>query len=193
MIAGKVSFCDSSGSKQSYVQITNDGKIKATDGEFSGKITATSGKIGGFLIDGNNLIGDSNAYIKAWVDGYQYAILGDPDAELSVRNDRGKGVYVYTQGSSSVGLQIDTGAGSGKAIEVLRGNSSFGGDLSVGGTISITKNGSKFLKIYINSNGKLIIEPASTSMWPTEGVDNISALPSGAVYLRDDSCLGVKR
>ena len=193
LIAGKVSFCNNSGTSQDYVQITNDGKIKATDVDLSGKITATNGKIGGFLIDGNNLIGDSNAYIKAWVDGYQYAILGDPDAELSVRNDRGKGVYVYTQGSNSVGLQIDTGVGSGKAIEVLRGNSSFGGDLSVGGTISITKNGSKFLKIYINSNGKLIIEPASTSMWPTEGVDNISALPSGAVYLRDDSCLGVKR
>ena len=52
LVAGKVSFCDSSGTKQSYVQITNDGKIKATDGEFSGKITASSGSITGDITIG---------------------------------------------------------------------------------------------------------------------------------------------
>lgn len=55
LIAGKVSFCDSSGTKKSYVQITNDGKIKATDGEFSGKVTASSGSIGGFTISTDRL------------------------------------------------------------------------------------------------------------------------------------------
>ena len=166
LIAGKVSFCDSSGSKQSYVQITNDGKIKATDVDLSGKITATKGKIGGFLIDGNNLIGESNAYIRAWVDGYQYAILGDSDAELSVRNDRGKGVYIYTQGSNSVGLQIDTGVGSGKAIEVIRGNVSFGGDLSVGGSLiasGSTKTGSGSYSLPTNPTEGQIVFVKGTS------------------------------
>ena len=32
-----------------------------------------------------------------------------------------------------------------------------------------------------------------TQMWPTEGVDDISSLPVGTVYLRSDSALGVKR
>lgn len=34
---------------------------------------------------------------------------------------------------------------------------------------------------------------APISAWPTEGVDNIGDLPAGTVYLRSDSCLGVKR
>ena len=32
-----------------------------------------------------------------------------------------------------------------------------------------------------------------TQMWPTEGVDDLSSLPVGTVYLRSDSALGVKR
>ena len=131
-----------------FTQATNfvsgNKTVMSLDGQgnlsITGEVTATSGKIGGFSINGNNLIGDSNAYIRAWVDGYQYAILGDSDAELSVRNDRGKGVYIYTQGSNSVGLQIDTGAGSGKAIEVKRGNASFGGNVSISGDVSISGN-----------------------------------------------------
>lgn len=48
--ADNVQFCDSNGNPQSFVEITSDGKIKATDGEFKGKVTATSGRIGGFEI-----------------------------------------------------------------------------------------------------------------------------------------------
>lgn len=59
-------------------------------------------------------------------------------------------------------------------------------------TISF-KRGNYSAKFYINSSGKLIFQPHATSIWPTEGVDNIEALPSGAIYLRSDSCLGVKR
>ena len=33
----------------------------------------------------------------------------------------------------------------------------------------------------------------SAMYWPTEGVDNIGDLPPGTVYLREDSCLGVRR
>lgn len=59
-------------------------------------------------------------------------------------------------------------------------------------SIFLRRGNSKF-NIYINSSGKIIFEPSSTSVWPTEGVDNIDALPSGAIYLRSDSCLGIKR
>lgn len=41
-------------------------------------------------------------------------------------------------------------------------------------------------------DGKAFIS-APFSGWPTEGVDNIGDLPPGTVYLRSDSCLGVKR
>ena len=41
-------------------------------------------------------------------------------------------------------------------------------------------------------DGKAFIN-APFSGWPTEGVDNIGDLPPGTVYLRSDSCLGVKR
>ena len=33
---------------------------------------------------------------------------------------------------------------------------------------------------------------ASPSIWPREGVDDISELPNGTVYIREDACLGVK-
>lgn len=163
----KVTFANTAGDVSGKIWIDpSDGTLHANNGHFDGEVTAMSGKIGGFLIDGNNLIGESNAYIRAWVDGYQYAILGDSNAELSVRNDRGKGVYVYTQGSSSVGLQIDTGAGSGKAIEVLRGNSSFGGDLSVGGSLiasGSTKTGSGSYRLPTNPTEGQIVFVKGTS------------------------------
>lgn len=50
------------------------------------------------------------------------------------------------------------------------------------------------LSIMVNSSNKVIIVPLhGTNGWPIEGVDNINALPAGALYLRDDSCIGVKR
>jgi hypothetical protein len=71
LIAGKVNFCNSQGAAQTYVQITSDGKIKATDGEFSGKVVANSGKIASGIIDGKWLI---SSYGQ--IDGGEY---GDTD------------------------------------------------------------------------------------------------------------------
>ena len=71
LIAGKVNFCNSQGAAQTYVQITSDGKIKATDGEFSGKVVANSGKIASGIIDGKWLI---SSYGQ--IDGDEY---GDTD------------------------------------------------------------------------------------------------------------------
>ena len=56
LIAGKTIFCNSSGDDAGFVEITNDGKIKAKDGEFSGKIEANQGWIGNFQIESNNLV-----------------------------------------------------------------------------------------------------------------------------------------
>ena len=42
-----------------------DGKLTCSDADISGKVTATSGKIGGWLIDGNSLVGSSgSSYIR---------------------------------------------------------------------------------------------------------------------------------
>ena len=59
----------------------------------------------------------------------------------------------------------------------------------------LLKRGSSYgLSISINSNNKVIIVPYNgTNGWPIEGVDDIGALPYGALYLRDDSCIGVRR
>ena len=45
-----------------YFTLSADGKIKATDGEFSGKITASSGSIGGFTLDVDRLYTTGNDY-----------------------------------------------------------------------------------------------------------------------------------
>ena len=75
LIAGKVNFCNSQGTAQQYVQITSDGKIKATDGEFSGKVTATEGAIGGLNINSSSIYStarlsdDSDHKIRLSADG----------------------------------------------------------------------------------------------------------------------------
>lgn len=47
--------------KSTNCTITEDGKIIASNGEFSGKITASSGSIGGFTIDANSLRADKTS------------------------------------------------------------------------------------------------------------------------------------
>ena len=66
--ADKVAFYDSSGSVSPYIELTSDGKIKATEVDLSGKISATSGDIGGFVI-GEHLIKSNNNKIILNDDG----------------------------------------------------------------------------------------------------------------------------
>ena len=66
--ADKVAFYDSSGSVSPYIELTSDGKIKATEVDLSGKISATSGEIGGFII-GEHLIKSNNNKIILNDDG----------------------------------------------------------------------------------------------------------------------------
>ena len=94
---------------------------------------------------------------------------------------------------SEQALQVrGTGTGSLGTIDVDANGLS-------GPAIHIAYNGSSGLVRFIfQSADKYVILRAtdygySNSRWPTEGVDNISALGAGTVYLRSDGCLGVKQ
>lgn len=94
---------------------------------------------------------------------------------------------------SEQALQVrGTGTGSLGTIDV-DANGLFGP------AIHIAYNGSSGLVRFIfQSADKYVVLRAtdygySNSRWPTEGVDNISALGVGTVYLRSDGCLGVKQ
>lgn len=62
IVAGQVNFKDSNGENaNAYVQINDDGTLKAVNGEFSGKITANEGSIGNLDIEGTlNINGQTN-------------------------------------------------------------------------------------------------------------------------------------
>jgi hypothetical protein len=94
---------------------------------------------------------------------------------------------------SEQALQVrGTGTGSLGTIDVDANGLS-------GPGIIIAYNGSSGLVRFIfQSADKYVILRAtdygySNSRWPKEGVDNISALGVGTVYLRSDGCLGVKQ
>jgi hypothetical protein len=60
------------------------------------------------------------------------------------------------------------------------------------GTVRLINNDSGgYLNITLDADDKIRIQ-APPSCWPREGIDDISGLPSGTVYIRSDSCLGVK-
>jgi hypothetical protein len=94
---------------------------------------------------------------------------------------------------SEQALQVrGTGTGSLGTIDVDANGLS-------GPVIITAYNGSSGLVRFIfQSADKYVILRAtdygySNSRWPQEGVDNISALGAGTVYLRSDGCLGVKQ
>ena len=68
--------------------LTISGTVYASAGEFTGKITANSGSIGGFSINGNNLVGDG---VTLYGNTYGKLTLGAVDIEgynaLSVKKD----------------------------------------------------------------------------------------------------------
>ena len=78
--------------------LTVSGNVYASAGEFTGKITANSGSIGGFSINGNNLVGDGvtlygNTYGKLTlgavdIEGYNgLSVIGDLYAEGNITTD----------------------------------------------------------------------------------------------------------
>ena len=73
--------------------LTISGTVYASAGEFTGKITANSGSIGGFSIQGNNLVGDG---VTLYGNTYGRLTLGAVDIEgyngLSVKKN------LYTEG-----------------------------------------------------------------------------------------------
>lgn len=64
LIAGKVNFLKGDGTTNPYVEITDDGKIKATDGEFSGTVNATSGNIGDFIVSTKGFLMSYNSKLE---------------------------------------------------------------------------------------------------------------------------------
>lgn len=65
--------------------------------------------------------------------------------------------------------------------------------------VQVTSNSSNygFVRFFLETMDNLAIlcatdEGYHNSRWPQEGVDDISALPNGAVYLRADGCLSVR-
>lgn len=73
--------------------LTISGNVYASAGEFTGKVTANSGSIGGFSINGNNLVGDG---VTLYGNTYGRLTLGAVDIEgyngLSVKKN------LYTEG-----------------------------------------------------------------------------------------------
>ena len=69
--ADKVAFYDSSGSVSPYIELTSDGKIKATEVDLSGKITASDGKITGDIqVTGSLYAGPKNGrHVRIMPDG----------------------------------------------------------------------------------------------------------------------------
>jgi hypothetical protein len=100
LIAGKVNFCNSQGTAKTYVQITSDGKIKATDGEFEGNIK--SGKYtedsqtkfaNELAIDGSGHLAKGNI---AWDENGNSDFSGVIHASLLYSNTIGVDGGMYT-------------------------------------------------------------------------------------------------
>ena len=113
----------------------------------------------------------------------------------------------FYDGTSSYNAQLRIGASyfSEDYIQIRSTRSGAHGtiDLSTGSTsgssIQIANSGnSGTVRLLLQSLDKYVILRATdygyaNSRWPQEGVDDISALPVGTVYLRSDSALGVRR
>jgi hypothetical protein len=192
------SFVDETGVKQLISEATiKADKINFKTGTFkisnsSGKTTLSldsagnltvSGVINGGNINGDVTVGTTGNKVKIYVDE---TIMGSLKGS-GIRGINSSGTKVMDLGFGSSGgryvcpyLYLSYGKTSGNQQIIIYPNQ-----------IEISNaNTGETLYIGLDGNGKIDIHGYS---WPTEGVDNISLLPSGAIYLRSDSCLGVKR
>ena len=160
-------FKSSSGDNKKIWIDATDGTLHAVNGHFSGDVTASSGSI-----TGNINIGTTGSKMQIFVD----EALG-----LS-KNSGIRGVNSSDQELVRLGFQEY----SNKVRAFLRFGMTY---YREDGLTLVDNNGTFTVGI---RDGKAYMN-APLSCWPTEGRDNIGDLPPGTVYLRSDSCLGIKR
>jgi len=159
------------------------GKTYFNDTSIRGNINATSGSI-----TGNINVGTSGNKMQIYAD-----------------ENRATGYYSGIRGTSNndnvFDLGFNTQNGYTNIFMNMIGTMPFAGREMICVVrpyeIVFQDHGNSWAQIgysYDTRSGKMLFRlSASPSIWPTEGVDDISALPLGTVYLRDDSCLGVTR
>lgn len=160
---------------------TFTGTVKATSGSITGNITVGNGTKKIIIVpsnDGARLAGISgNSEVMSL--GFFNSILGSENAQLQFGSSYGSSCYgveslqLNSTRYGSGSIKLSSGGVSGSGIEI-----NHTGNL---GTV----------RFFFQSLDEYVILRASR--WPQEGVDDISALPSGTVYLRNDSCLGVRQ
>ena len=192
------SFVDADGVKQLISEATiKADKINFKTGNFSiknqnnqttlaldsnGNLTV-SGTISGGTINNNVIVGTSGNKVEIYIDETIFGSLKGS----GIRGKNSDGTEVMKLGFAALDnsyttpyLFLSYGKSSGNQHAILYPDR----------VEFVVDNTGKWISFGISGNGKIDIHG---NAWPTEGVDDISALPTGAVYLRSDSCLGIKR
>ena len=192
------SFVDADGVKQLISEATiKADKINFKTGNFSiknqnnqttlaldsnGNLTV-SGTINGGTINNNVIVGTSGNKVEIYIDETIFGSLKGS----GIRGKNSDGTEVMKLGFAALDNRYTTpylflsyGKSSGNQHAILYPDR----------VEFVVDNTGKWISFGISGNGKIDIHG---NAWPTEGVDDISALPTGAVYLRSDSCLGIKR
>ena len=154
--------------------MTFDWEVKSGDKtvfylDNNGNLTVAGNINGGTLTD-NLIMGTQGAKMEIFVD----EALGF-SKNSGIRGINSNGVELLRLGFQEY---------SSKVRAFLR----FGGSYYMEDGLTVSDNNGIFT-VGIRE-GKAYL---SAMHWPTEGVDNIGDLPPGTVYLREDSCLGVRR
>ena len=191
-------FVDENGVKQLISEATiKADKINFKTGNFSiknqnnqttlaldsnGNLTV-SGTINGGTINNNVIVGTSGNKVEIYIDETIFGSLKGS----GIRGKNSDGTEVMKLGFAALDnsyttpyLFLSYGKSSGNQHAILYPDR----------VEFVVDNTGKWISFGISGNGKIDIHG---NAWPTEGVDDISALPTGAVYSRSDSCLGIKR
>ena len=132
--ADKVAFYDSSGSVSPYIELTSDGKIKATEVDLSGKISATSGAIGGFKIEEHKISSSGNSP-KIVLNDDGTATIGNmsvaSDGKITATGVDISGKITASDGSISGDIQVTgslyAGPLNGRHVRIMPDGTANGG------------------------------------------------------------------
>ena len=148
----------------------------------NGNLTV-SGTINGGTINNNVIVGTSGNKVEIYIDETIFGSL--KGSGIRGKNSDGKevmrlGFAALDNSYTTPYLILSYGKSSGNQHAIMYPDR----------VEFVVNNTGKQISFGISGSGKIDIHG---NAWPTEGVDDISALPTGAVYLRGDSCLGIKR